>query len=79
MRWCSASARAIDSNHTLRKSQAANASGVGPAGADGGGVSAVLAIIQYNWTGRLSRSEAERLRVNLRSSFDKSTASGPPN
>jgi len=31
-------------------------------------VSAVLAIIQIHWTGRLSRSEAERLRVNLRGS-----------
>jgi type II secretory pathway pseudopilin PulG len=29
-------------------------------------VSIVLVLIQYNWTGRISRSEAERLRANLR-------------
>jgi signal transduction histidine kinase len=29
-------------------------------------VSAVLATIQYNWTGRLSRAESERLRLNVR-------------
>jgi signal transduction histidine kinase len=30
------------------------------------GVSGVLALLQYNWTDRLRRSEAEQLRVNLR-------------
>jgi signal transduction histidine kinase len=29
-------------------------------------VSAVLVIIQYNWTGRLSRSESEHSRINVR-------------
>jgi signal transduction histidine kinase len=29
-------------------------------------VSIVLVLIQYNWTGRISRSEAERLRANVR-------------
>lgn len=29
-------------------------------------VSVILVIIQYNWTGRLSRSEAEHSRINMR-------------